>query len=87
VSIIFYPERYLTTEGTEVKFNKKLCELSVFCNKVEFPLKRIRCGREKMVIKITYALKKLRGHRGRGNKTSFKLLISNIFSAAPPLES
>jgi len=56
-------------------------------SKGEFPLKISSCGRQKMVIKITYALKKLRGHRGRGNKTSFKLLISNIFSAAPPLES
>ena len=33
-----------------------------------------------MVIEITYALKKLREHRGGGSTTFFNLLISNIFS-------
>ena len=36
-----------------------------------------------MVIKITYALGKLRGHRGGDNKESFNLLIANIFSGSP----
>ena len=37
-----------------------------------------------MVIEITYALKKLREHRGGGSTTFFNLLISK--SLAPPLD-
>ena len=32
--------RNLTTEGKEVKFNKKLCELSVFCKERGVPIKK-----------------------------------------------